>query len=138
MNSFQIRLLDNSRDQRIDGVRSFVGEDASGSFGIMAGHAPLMTSLVFGLARFRKEGEPWLYLALPGAILHFGGGVLTLNTRRWLLDEDYAAISQGLLDELTAEERDLSEMKHSLRNIETRMLRQMLEIERDFGGSLAL
>ena len=57
MNSFRIMLRDNSRSETIDGVVSFVAEDASGSFGLLAGHARIMTSLVFGLARFKTGGN---------------------------------------------------------------------------------
>ena len=36
MNRFVLNLFDASHEQRIEGVTSFVGEDASGSFGIQA------------------------------------------------------------------------------------------------------
>ena len=62
-------LRDSSSAKRIDGVVSFVGEDASGSFGILPGHARIMSILELGLARFRRADEPWQYLAMPGAVL---------------------------------------------------------------------
>ncbi len=55
-------------------MRSFIGEDASGSFGLQAGHARFMTILEFGLARFRTAEADWQYLALPGALLYFAQG----------------------------------------------------------------
>ena len=45
---------------------SFVGEDDSGSFGILPGHARVMTLLGFGLARFRVADRPGSILALAG------------------------------------------------------------------------
>ena len=130
MNGFKLTLRDSSRSQAIDGVTSFVGEDGSGGFGIQAGHARMMTSLVFGLARFKTETGPWQYLAVPGAILYFINNELTLNTRRYLISDDYEAITQALLDTLAREEQELAAMKHNLRNIEAHILKRMLEMSK--------
>jgi F-type H+-transporting ATPase subunit epsilon len=130
MNSFQLVLRGSSHSQNINSVTSFVGEDSSGSFGIEADHARMMTSLVFGLARFKTETGPWQYLALPGAILYFVGNKLILNTRRYLLSENYEDITQALLDTLAKEEEELATMKHNLRKIEAHILKQMLEMSK--------
>ena len=130
MNSFQLVLRDSTHSQAIDNVTSFVGEDSSGSFGIQAGHARMMTSLVFGLARFKTETGPWQYLAMPGAILYFVDNQLILNTRRYLTSENYEDITQSLLDTLAKEEEDLAIMKHNLRNIEAHILKRMLEMNK--------
>jgi F-type H+-transporting ATPase subunit epsilon len=57
MNTFTLKLQDATRSKEIAGVTSFVGEDSSGSFGILAGHTRMMTSLLIGLARFRVDEE---------------------------------------------------------------------------------
>jgi hypothetical protein len=72
VNTFVMHLQDATSYERIKHVESFVGADDSGSFGVQAGHARLMTSLVFGLARYRVAGEPWQYIAALGAALHAG------------------------------------------------------------------
>ena len=77
MKRFTLVLQDAAHTERINDVTSFVGEDASGSFGILTGHARMMTSLVFGLARFRIDENPWQYLALPGAVLYFRNNELS-------------------------------------------------------------
>src|SRR5690606_2795288 len=92
MNTLALQLYDATHEQRITGVTAFVGEDASGSFGIRPNHARFMTTLVFGLARFRL-GEGWQYLALPGAVLYFNDNELTLSTRHFLVDTDFDRIS---------------------------------------------
>jgi len=46
MSAFTLQLLAADQQQRIEGVTSFVGEDGSGSFGILAGHQRLKTSEV--------------------------------------------------------------------------------------------
>jgi len=128
MRRFSLVLRDASRTEQIDGVTSFVGEDASGSFGILAGHTRFMTVLNFGLARFRCGEGPWQYLALPGALLYFVGNEMRVTTRRYLRDEDYRRISRLLGEEMTAEERNLSTMKESLRRMEEELMRRLWEL----------
>ena len=125
MSGFKLKLQDATRTEVIDGVSSFIGEDASGAFGILAGHARLMTVLVFGLARFRIGQRDWQYLALPGAVLYFDKDLLTLSTRHFLLDSDYLRISTALQQELLAEEETLQSMKESLHRMEEEVLKRL-------------
>ena len=128
MNSFTLLLQDPSRSERIDGVTSFVGEDTSGSFGILPDHSRMMTSLVVGLARFRSGDTNWNYLAMPGAVLYFFNNVLTLSTRRYLRDDDYTRISQALQEQLLAEEEKLHATRESLRRMEESLLKRLWEL----------
>jgi len=133
MKTFTLQLQDSTRAQEIRTVTSFVGEDASGSFGIFAGHARMMTSLVIGLARFRIDNQEWQYLALPGALLYFHDNILTLSTRHYLLDNDYMRISEALQRQLLSEEENLHSMKQSLHRMEEELLKRMWEIGRPGG-----
>ena len=134
MKAFTLQLQDATRSEEIAGVTSFVGEDASGSFGILAGHARIMTSLIIGLARFRIGEDAWQYLALPGAVLYFHDKVLTLSTRHYLLDDDYMRISQALQQQLLGEEETLRTMKESLHRMEEAFLRRLWELSRKGAG----
>ncbi len=134
MKSFSLRLQDATHAEEITGVTSFVGEDSSGSFGILAGHARMMTSLVIGLARFRVGNQAWQYLALPGAVLYFHDNVLTLSTRRYLLDDDYMRISRVLEQQLLAEEEKLHAMKESLHHMEEEILKRLWKMGRKGEG----
>jgi len=113
--------------ERVDGVRSFVGEDASGSFGILPGHERLLTVLSLGLARFRTVDDAWHYIAVPGAVLDFDTDRLVLATRRYLRDDDYARISRRLDEELAREEEDVRVMRESLVRMEEELLRRLSE-----------
>jgi len=126
--SFTLRLQDATQSEEIAGVTSFVGEDASGSFGILAGHARMMASLIIGLARFRIGEEAWQYLALPGAVLYFHDNVLTLSTRHYLRDNDYMRVSQALQQQLLAEEEKLHTMKKSLHRMEEEVFKRLWEM----------
>ncbi|WP_428821275.1 F0F1 ATP synthase subunit epsilon [Microbulbifer sp. MCCC 1A16149] len=133
MNTFTLELLAATEQQRIDGVVSFVGEDASGSFGLMAGHERSLTVLLFGLARFRRVDNGWQYLALPGGLLYFVDSHLQICTRHYLIDSDYERISMTLQQQLLAEERELHKIKEGLRRMEESVLRRLWELGRPGG-----
>lgn len=130
MKCFTLRLQDTSRVEEIAGVNSFVGEDSSGSFGILAGHARMMTSLITGLARFRTDGGEFTYLAMPGALLYFNENLLTLTTRHYFLDNDFMRIIRTLEQQLLAEEEALHSMKTSLHQMEEEVLKRLWEMGR--------
>jgi F-type H+-transporting ATPase subunit epsilon len=126
--SFSLRLQDATHSEVLNDVVSFVGEDGSGSFGVQAGHGRIMTSMSFGLARFRVESGDWKYLALPGALLYFDDAALTLSTRHFVMDDDYQRISAVLREQLVAEEAELRELKESLRRMEEEVLRRIWQL----------
>jgi F-type H+-transporting ATPase subunit epsilon len=129
VSGFTLQLFDSRGSERFEGITTFVGEDQSGSFGILPGHARMMSVLVFGLARFRRGSEtPWRYLALPGALLYFADNTLTLASRHYLIDEDFDRISTRLADELLSEEEQLHDIHESLRRMEEAMLKRMWEL----------
>lgn len=130
MNNYTLRLYDSRKNLSVEGVTSFVGEDASGSFGILPGHTRMMTVLVFGLARFRCADNPWQYLAMPGAVLYFTDNILNLVSNHYLIDEDFDRISTRLIEELMAEEEQLHEVRQSLKQMEEALLKRMWDLGR--------
>ncbi|MEI6333966.1 MAG: F0F1 ATP synthase subunit epsilon [Methylococcaceae bacterium] len=129
MNSFILNLFDATHEQRITGVTSFVGEDATGSFGIHSNHARFMTTLIFGLARFSLGTDNWHYLALPGAVVYFNKNELTISTRHFLIDTDLERISVLLEQQLITEEENLRATRESLYRMEQAMLKRMLMLK---------
>ncbi|MGR9072693.1 MAG: F0F1 ATP synthase subunit epsilon [Gammaproteobacteria bacterium] len=126
--TFSLRLFDAAHTEQFDDVASFVGEDASGCFGLLPGHARFMTTLVFGLSRFRTGRDEWHYLAVPGAVLYFESNTLTVSTRHFLIDDDYDRISSLLQRQLLAEEENLRAMKECLQGMEHEMIKQLWKI----------
>jgi F-type H+-transporting ATPase subunit epsilon len=129
MNTFLLHLQSATQYERIENVVSFVGEDDSGSFGILSGHGRMMTLLGFGLARFRVIDQDWEFLALPGALAYFVDDQLYLNTRRYLRGKDYERLSVLLRKELLAEEEALREMKQSMRRLEEEMFKRLWKMK---------
>lgn len=130
MTGFTLLLQSAGQYERIDGVTSFVGEDDSGSFGILPGHARMITVLAYGLARFRVAQDPWTYLALPGGVLYFVHNQLQISTRRYFKDSDYGRISGALLDRLLGEEEEIHATRASLSRLEQEMFRRLRDMAR--------
>jgi len=125
MRTFTLHLHDARRHEQVDGVVDFIGRDATGSFGIRAGHERFLTALLFGLARFRAADAPWEHLALPGGLLYMRDGALVLCARRYFRDTDYRRIGETLALELRQEEEGLRDMRARLRQMEDEMLKRL-------------
>lgn len=136
MTAFVMNLFAASHEQRISGVTSFIGEDASGYFGIQPHHVRFMTTLVFGLARFKIADGDWQYLALPGAVAYFNHDELTISTRSFLIDTDIERISLQLEQELMTEEENLRATKQSLHQMEQAIFKRMLALNRKGGWTI--
>ncbi|WP_126444984.1 F0F1 ATP synthase subunit epsilon [Sulfuricystis multivorans] len=124
-----LHLHGATQHERITDVKSFVGADASGSFGILPGRAPFVTVLEYGLARFGDAAGRWRYLACPGAVLQLVDDALFVLTRRYLLDEDYARISALLAGQLAQEEAQLQAVKDNLQRMEQELFRRLRRLE---------
>lgn len=110
---------------------SFVGEDASGAFGLMAGHERMMTVLDFGLARFRTADGPWHFLALPGGVLYFVENALYICTHRFIHSDDYQAVAAAITGVLAREEKELRVLRTSIERMEQEMIRHLWGLKRD-------
>ena len=130
MTTMTLHVRHSSDHVRFDGLTSFVGEDATGSFGILPNHARMMTALVAGLSRFRIGENEWHYLALPGGILSTAGCELTICTRRFLHDTDFQRMGTLLAELQRADQETLGGIRDSLHRLEEEMLRRLREIER--------
>jgi F-type H+-transporting ATPase subunit epsilon len=130
MNTFVLHLQSSTQYERIEGVTSFAGRDASGAFGILAGHERIMSLLTFGLARFRVGEANWQYLAMPGGLVYFLDNQLFLNTRRYVRSGDYETVHATLRKQFLAEEQELHDVKQSLQRLEEEMFRRLVEMNR--------
>jgi len=141
MKTFSLHVQSATQYEHIEHVSSFVGEDASGSFGILANHGRMTTALSYGLARYQTqqdqaEQDTWRYLAFPGGILYFAGNALYISTRRFLHDEDYQRISAGLLEQLLKEEEELRTIKERMYRLEQEMFRRLWQMGRRGGAGI--
>ncbi len=133
MMTLTLLIQDATHAKTYTDITSFVGEDPSGSFGILPGHSRMMTSLVMGLSRFKVGEQNWQYIAATRALLYFDKNRLTLSTRHFVIDSDYTRISTLLQEQLLEEEMLLYQQNQSLRRMEEEVLKGLWEMSRTGG-----
>lgn len=131
MANFTLNLFASKQSERFENVQSFVGEDASGYFGLQANHLDFMTVLVFGLARFRSQNNAWQYLALPSGLASFQANELTISTRYFLIDTDFDKISKLLEQRALKEQETMRSTRENLRGMEQLVLKKIRELKRN-------
>ncbi|MBS0126019.1 F0F1 ATP synthase subunit epsilon [Thetidibacter halocola] len=57
-----------------ESIASLRGEDATGGFGILPGHADFVTVIEAGVLRWRCAQGPWRYCVVRGGVLAVSGG----------------------------------------------------------------
>lgn len=135
MTTLSLHLLDPTQQRLIDGVSSFTGEDASGSFGILPGHARFITALPPGLARYKTHDSDWRYIALASATLYFMDNTLQLSGQRFLLCDDVHSIEQALQNVLAQEEENLGSLTRHVKRVEEEMFRRLSRLN---GGQMEI
>lgn len=133
MSTFSLTVRDAGHELNFDAVESFIGADASGSFGVLANAEPLLAALAFGLARFRTADATWHYLALPGAVLRFAGNRMSVTATHFLCSEDMDAMSSALENELQAAENAVRTTKAAIHKMEEALMRKLWEMSRGGG-----
>jgi F-type H+-transporting ATPase subunit epsilon len=121
-----MHLTDEMREERIEGVVSFVGVDGSGSFGILAGRERFVTTLSLGLCSFRTRDGVRHYLASPGGALLYSDALLRIATRHYYRDDNFESVAQHLRVEIAEEESNLQAMRELLHRVDQELLRHFL------------
>lgn len=81
-------------DEDIDSLRA---EDASGSFGIMAGHAPFLTALEISIVSWRKDKKE-RFCAVRGGVMTVGvAAAIDIATREAVAGDDLATLDTQVL-----------------------------------------
>jgi F-type H+-transporting ATPase subunit epsilon len=134
--TFTLKLYDPTHCEQIADVTSFVGEDPSGSFGILAAHSRMITVLNFGLARYKTLDTSWRFIAMPGGTLYFDRNLLRINTQRFILCNGYRDVEQALHDTLANEQDTLKTLTTSVRNVEEHLLNRLSKLDNPIESSL--
>jgi len=129
MRTFRLALLDSRGADRFERVQQFIGADASGAFGILAGHEPMIVALRYGLARFLDDAGAWHYLALPAGILRLDRDDLRVVTVRYFLGDEPGALLDRLAREMAQHDSDLSAARQILAKIDRMLIRRLADLE---------
>ncbi len=82
----------------VEEVVSVRAEDETGSFGVLGGHADLLTALSDSVVAFRGAVGPWRYCAVRGGVLSVSGGErVSIATREAILGQDLAQLERDVL-----------------------------------------
>lgn len=81
-------------DAEIEGLRA---EDASGSFGILSGHAPFVTALAVSIVSWRKADHEQ-FCALRGGVMTVSDtSDIDISTREAVMGDDLATLDSEVL-----------------------------------------
>jgi F-type H+-transporting ATPase subunit epsilon len=87
-------------------VRSLRAEDHSGAFGVLPGHADLLTVLPPSVVRWTAEDGSMSYCALSGGVLRVAGGKqVAIACRRGAIGGDLSAL-RGEIEAMRSAELD--------------------------------
>ncbi|WP_300549191.1 F0F1 ATP synthase subunit epsilon [Roseovarius sp.] len=87
-------------DEDIDALRA---EDASGSFGVLPGHAPFLTALAISIVSWRAADRE-RFCALRGGVMTVGGAsTIDIATREAVPGDDLATLDKRVLARFQAD-----------------------------------
>jgi F-type H+-transporting ATPase subunit epsilon len=110
-------------DEKIDSLRA---EDASGSFGILAHHAPFLTSLSVSIISWRVATNEQFCAVRGGVLTVAKGGDIDVATREAVTGNDLATLDADVLARFQSdEEEERSEHVESVR-LQLNAIRQMI------------
>ena len=117
-----------------DDVQSVRAEDSSGAFGILPGHADLLTVLPPSVVRWTRAGEATRYCALSGGALTVSGGTrIAIACRRGALGDDLARLEADVAAQRAAELDFDRRAKVAQLRLHARALRQLMRLLRPGG-----
>ncbi len=87
-------------DEDVDSLRA---EDASGSFGILQGHAPFLTALAISIVSWRKAGREGFCAVRGGALTVTARTSVAITTREAVAGEDLATLDREVLARFQSE-----------------------------------
>ncbi len=113
-----------------DSVAAVRAEDASGSFGILSGHADFLTSLVISVISWKRSDETRHYCGVRRGMLSVtAGNDVSVATREAIASDDLATLDATVLERFSAEvEQERSERFESAQlqiNAIRRMVNQL-------------
>lgn len=110
-----------------EGVRSVRTEDASGSFGLLPGHADLLTVLPLAVLSWRDRANTWHHCALRGGVLTMRGGCeLRVAAREAMPGDDLETLEHEMLERMAERQRRDDEARRTVRQLELSALRELL------------
>ncbi len=121
----------------VDDVVSVRAEDASGSFGVLPGHADLLTVLPASVVRWTRKDRSTRYCALSGGVMTISAGDrVAIACRRGTLGDDLDKLEADVAAQRAAELDANRRAKVEQTRLHARALRQLMRYLRGDGHGL--
>jgi F-type H+-transporting ATPase subunit epsilon len=119
-------------------VRSVRAEDDSGGFGILPGHADLLTVLPASVLRWRDGEGGMRYCAQSGGVMTVTSGRdVAVACRQGLIGDDLAALEAQVQAHRAAEKESGRQARVEQTRLHARVVRQLMRYLRPGQGSTA-
>jgi len=119
------------------GVHSVRASDESGSFGILAGHADVLTVLPASVVRWRDAQGAEHFCAVRGGVLSLAGGDrLSIACRSAQLGERLDALEAEILSARAAEDEEDRKARVAQARLHARAIRQLMRSLTPAGSAL--
>lgn len=117
-----------------EGVRALRGEDETGSFGILPGHAAFMTSLTISVVSWTREDGTRRHCAIRGGVLTVTEGrAIAIATREGVPGDDLETLDRVVLARFQSE-RDAERTESAAHaRLELNAIRQIMRYWRADG-----
>jgi len=120
-----------------DDVASVRAEDASGSFGILSGHADLITVLTPSVVAWHHaDGRPGWCAVRRGVLSVHAGREVAIATRQAQLGDDLAALEHAVLERFRAELDTERRARVAATRLHTAAIRQIIRALRPDGQQM--
>jgi F-type H+-transporting ATPase subunit epsilon len=86
-----------------DSVRALRADDATGSFGVLSGHADFLTSLTIGVVTWRASDVAHYCAVRRGVLSVTGGQEIAIATREAVTGDDLATLDEMVLARFRAD-----------------------------------
>jgi len=119
-----------------EGVLALCAEDASGSFGMLPGHADFLTSLAISVVNWKSGDGRRRYCAVRRGVLSVAGGRdVAIATREAVIGDDLATLDEVVLGRFRADiKTERTERVESTR-LQLNAIRQIMRHLRPDGRS---
>ncbi len=129
LKSFTCKVYSPKNILTINEVSSFVGEDNSGSFGIMAGRYPLVTILKCSTAKLKLNDDSVLYLGISGGVLSFKSNILTIVTSFAIQSENIEDLTEALDVAIAKDEERSQKIQGYIQKLDDEILKRIKQLE---------
>ena len=109
-------------------VSSVRAEDDSGSFGILQGHADLLTALNISIVTWRAAGHRTRYCAVRRGVLSVAGGAdVEIATREAIAGDDLDRLEEIVLNEFRRRNETERAMRTESLQLQMKAIRQIVQ-----------